>query len=150
MRIFWTWRYLFVCVFVWVLSSHLRIFLTFGDVTINAGSLQMLTYTRYVHVWPLSSEGSLSCNTEHESSVCNYHLRGPVTLAPIAEHLTMELSLPVYDLGLSQLGFEHRTFCLLGERSNRLRHRRGTTWQNKSVVSVYRLNVTINRSINPI
>ena len=35
-----------------------------------------------------------------------------MTLTPIAERLAVELSPPVYDLGLSR-----------GERSNRLRHR---------------------------
>ena len=32
-----------------------------------------------------------------------------------------------YDLGLSRLPFEHRTFRLRGQRSNLLRHRRGST-----------------------
>ena len=31
----------------------------------------------------------------------------------------------LYDLGLSRLGFELPTFRMRGERSNRLRHRRG-------------------------
>ena len=35
-----------------------------------------------------------------------------------------------YDLVLSQLGFEHLTFRLRGERSNPLRHRRGTSIMN--------------------
>ena len=86
----------------------------------------------------------------HGSSVYNGHLQEPVTLTPITVNLAMELSLPVYDLGLSQFGFEHPTFRLRGKRSYRLRHRRGTTWQNKSVVSVYHLNITIYKSINPV
>ena len=57
----------------------------------------------------------------HGSSVYAGHLRGPVTLAPIAERLAVELSLPV----LSRLRFEHPTFRLRCERSNPLRHRRG-------------------------
>ena len=48
-----------------------------------------------------------------------------MTLKPIAEHFPVELSLPVYDLGLSRLGFEHATSRLRGQRSNPLRHRRG-------------------------
>ena len=36
---------------------------------------------------PLSSEGSLTCHG---------HLRGPVTLTPVAERLAVELSLPVF------------------------------------------------------
>ena len=52
----------------------------FGDVTIAGEELQILTYAR--HLWALSSEGSLAC---HTCSVCNSHLRGPVTLTPNAE-----------------------------------------------------------------
>ena len=49
----------------------------------------------------------------HGASIYNGHIRGPVTLTQNAEGLTVGLSLPVfYDLGLSRLGFEHRTFHL--------------------------------------
>ena len=41
--------------------SHSRIFPFFGDVTIAGEELQILTYAR--HLWPLSSEGSLACQT---------------------------------------------------------------------------------------
>ena len=58
------------------------------------------------------------------ASVYNGHLRGPVTLTPIAERLAVGLSLSDYDLALSLLGFEHPIFHLQGERSNPLRHRR--------------------------
>ena len=41
----------------------------------------------------------------HGPTVYNGHLRGPVTLAPVAERLAVELSLPVfYDLSLSRPG----------------------------------------------
>ena len=58
--------------------------------------LQILTYARYF--WPLSSEGSLACHTfsDKGDSVYNVHLRGPVTLTPIVEHLPVELRLPVF------------------------------------------------------
>ena len=52
---------LFVCGF----SSHLRIFHTYGDVTISGEGMQILTYAR--HLWPLSSEGSLACHTYCDS-----------------------------------------------------------------------------------
>ena len=43
----------------------------------------------------------------HGASVFNYQLRIPITHKPIAERLTVELSLPVCnDLSLSQLGFD--------------------------------------------
>ena len=68
------------CLLVWDLSSHSRIFHSYGDVTVVGEGLQILTYAR--HSWPLSSEGSL----------------GPVTLPPVAERLAVELSLPVLRL----------------------------------------------------
>ena len=93
----------------------------YGDVTIIGEGLQILTYAR--HSLPLSSEGYL---VWHEAAVYILYLRGPVTLASIAERLAVELSLYLfYDLGLSWLGFEHLTFRLRGVRSNPLRHRRG-------------------------
>ena len=55
---------LFVCLFVWGLSSHSRIFHSYRDVTITSEELQMLTYAR--PSWPLTSEGSLKCRTYHD------------------------------------------------------------------------------------
>ena len=49
------------CVVCLGFSSHLRIFHSYGDVTITVEGLQNLTYAR--HAWPLSSEGSLACHT---------------------------------------------------------------------------------------
>ena len=84
------------CLFVWTLSSHSRIFHSFGDVTIAGEGLQILTYAW--HSWPLSSEGSLTCLLRHGPTLYNGHLRGPVTLAPVAERLAVELSLQVLRL----------------------------------------------------
>ena len=81
----------FVCLFVWDFTSHLRIFHSYGDVTITGEGLQILTL--FWILWSLSSEGSLAC---HGASVYNGHLRGPVTLTPVREHLAVELSLPVF------------------------------------------------------
>ena len=53
---------LFVCGF----SSNLRIFHTYGDVTITGEGLQILTYAR--HLWPLSREGSLACHNYCDKS----------------------------------------------------------------------------------
>ena len=47
--------------FVWSLSSHSRIFHSYGDVTIAGEGLQILIYAR--HSCPLSSEGSLTYHT---------------------------------------------------------------------------------------
>ena len=51
-----------------------------------------------------------------------------MTLTPIAEHLALELSLPVfYDFGLSRLGFEYPNFRSRGPSPNPLRHHRGVS-----------------------
>ena len=54
-------KFIIFCLFVWGLSSHSRIFHSYGDVTVAGEGLQILTYAR--HSWPLSSEISLACNT---------------------------------------------------------------------------------------
>ena len=47
----------------------------------------------------------------HRSPVYNDHLRGPVTLIPVAERFSnVAVTTCFYDLGLSRLGFEHSTF----------------------------------------
>ena len=53
--------FLFVYLFIWGLSSHLRIFHSYGDVTNSGEGLHILSYAR--HSWPLSSEGSVACHT---------------------------------------------------------------------------------------
>ena len=58
----------------------------------------------------------------HGASVYNGHLRGPLTLTPIASRAVTTC---FYDSSLLRLGFEHPTFRLRGQRSNPLRHRRG-------------------------
>ena len=49
------------CLFDWGLSSHSRIFHSYGDVTNTGERLQILTYSR--HSWSLSSEDSKACHT---------------------------------------------------------------------------------------
>ena len=60
---------LLILLFVWIFLSHLRIFNSFGDVTIADERLQLLTYIYAWHLWPVSSEGSLAyhtyCDTGH-------------------------------------------------------------------------------------
>ena len=53
--------------FVWSLSSHSRIFHSYGDVTIAGEGLQILTYAR--QSWPFSSEGSLTCHTHCDTGL---------------------------------------------------------------------------------
>ena len=60
--------------------------------------------------------------TPAETSIYNGHLRGPVTLTPVVERLITYMY--YYDQDLSRLEFEHSTFHMRGERSNRLRQHR--------------------------
>ena len=54
----------------------------------------MFTNARYS--WPLSSEGSLACQTYCDAGhLNNGHLRGPVILTPVAERLAVERLLHV-------------------------------------------------------
>ena len=87
----------FVCLFVYLgLSSHLRIFHSYGDVTIAGEGLQILTYAR--HSWPLSSEGSLTCHTYCDTGhpFIMVISDDPWYSQPIAERLAVELSLPAF------------------------------------------------------
>ena len=60
---------LFVCGVFCGFSYNLRIFHSYGDVTITGEKLQILTYAR--HLWQLNSKRSLVChtycNTRHPS-----------------------------------------------------------------------------------
>ena len=96
---------LFVCLFVWGLSFHSRIFQSFGDVTITGEGLQILTYTR--HSRPLSSGGSLACHSYCETG----HLWS-------CHYLFLQLRSVAAE-------FIHPTFRLRCQRSNPLLHRRG-------------------------
>ena len=92
----------------------------------------LLIWRRHHYRWRTASSALLAIeqwglfSVQHlqwyMASVYNGHLRGHVTLTPIAERLAVELSC---ELGLSRRGFKHPTFCLRGERSNSLRHRCG-------------------------
>ena len=74
----------FVCGF----TSLPKIFHSYGDVTITSEGLHILTFSR--HSWPLINEGSLACHTYCDTV---HHLRGPVTLPPVAVRSIVELSL---------------------------------------------------------
>ena len=78
-----------------IFSPNFKKFHSYGEVTIGEGLL-ILTYVR--HSCQLSSEGSLACHTYCEKRACIYndHLQVPVTLTHVAEHLAVELSLPVF------------------------------------------------------
>ena len=103
---------LFVCLVFFLFGVYhppLRIFHSYGDVTIAGEGQQTLTYDW--HSWPLSSEGSLTCHTYCDTGLYNDRLREPVTLTPVAERLAMEMSLPVIRLRFVAAGI--RTHNLL-------------------------------------
>ena len=104
--------------FVWGFSSQSRIFHSFWDVTITAERL-LLTYAHNLINMTIEQWGFFSVPhlLWHGTSVYNSHPRGSVTLIHIAEHLAVWTCLN--DLGLSRLEFEHPSFRLHCERSNR-------------------------------
>ena len=71
----------------------------FEDVTITGEGLQI--WTNAWHSWPLSIEVSLACHTYCDKGhlfimvIMVIMVQGHVTLTPVAEHLAVELSLPV-------------------------------------------------------
>ena len=87
--------------------------------------LSLEKYTRRIHVkgymyskYPQTPRTALP-DFEISGSDTD-HLRGPLTLTPVAERLAVELSPPVL---LTRLGMV--PFLMRGERSNRLRPRGG-------------------------
>ena len=78
-----------------------------------------LTFARYLHVWPLSSKGSLECHTYCDTG---HPFIMVIFEDPWHSHQWRAVTTCFYYLGLSRLGFEHPTFRLQDERSNPLRH----------------------------
>ena len=85
----------FVCLFVWGFSSHLRMFHSYGSVTITVEGLQILPCSALMAIGSLGFF-SVPLLLWHAAPVYNCHLRGPVTLTPIAGRLAVELSLSVF------------------------------------------------------
>ena len=111
-----------VCLLVKGLTSHSRLFHSYGDAPISVAGLQILTYTR--HSWPLSIEGPLvchtNCDTEHplKMVIFDYHDIYTCCRAFCSGAVTTFF----YDLGLLWLGFELPTIRIRSNRSYRLRH----------------------------
>ena len=68
------------CLIVWGFSYPSRIFHLYGNVTITSEGLQILTYYKAWHSWPMSSEGCLACHI-----YCDTGQPFMMTLAPVAE-----------------------------------------------------------------
>ena len=77
----------------WSLSANSRILHSYGDFTIADEGLQILTFARHIEQWGFFN---VPHRLRHGPTVYNGHLRGPVTLTPVAERLAVELSLPVF------------------------------------------------------
>ena len=76
-------------------STCLFVFILFGVFRPNrerAANFDLYPW----HSWHLSSEGSLECHTYCDMAIYIDHLRGPAILSPVAECLTLELSLSVF------------------------------------------------------
>ena len=105
------WYYLFV----WVLTSHSRIFHSFGYVTITGKGLQIFYILGTLAHWAVTILWRATANSIYNG------LRGPwhSNLLPSVWHkLFLRL--------MSRLGFEHPTLCMRGKRFNLwLRHRCG-------------------------
>ena len=108
----------YVCGF----PSHLRIFHSYGDITMTGDGLQILTYAR--HLWTLNSEGSLACHTSCEAGHPFIML---ISQDPWHIHLlpsVWQWSCHYLFLRLwSVIRLEHQTFHLWGDRLNPPCHR---------------------------
>ena len=89
--IWWTYnkRIVFVCLFVWSLSSHSKCF-THMEKPVKGCKFASMLGT-HGH-WALNVPYLLW----HWPTLYNCHLWGPVTLTPVAERLEIELSKPIY------------------------------------------------------
>ena len=82
----------FICLFVWGgCSSHSRIFHSYGDVIVTG--VRLCSALMAIEQWGFFSVPHLMGDG---ASVYNGHLGGPVTLATLAEHIAVELSLLVF------------------------------------------------------
>ena len=86
-----------VCLFfVWGFSSHSRVLHSYGDVIIAGEGLKFFyLYSALMAIEQLRFF-IVPHLLWHEESVYNGHIRGPLTLTPIAERFEVELSLPFF------------------------------------------------------
>ena len=87
--------YVFYFARLGIYVPHLRVIHSFGYDTITGENLRILIHGRRSLFW--SCEGSLAYHTYCDTaraSIYHCHLRGTMTLIPVAELLALELSLP--------------------------------------------------------
>ena len=94
---------------------------SFEGVTITSEGVHILTNTG--HLWPLSSEGSLTCHT-----YCDTGQPFIIVISEdlVAERLAVELSLPVLTTKVGSTEDQTPISRMLGERFQSLSHHGGT------------------------
>ena len=106
--------------FVWVFRPTCEFFTHMLKWPLPVKKLQFWTHAQPCSHWAVRGFFSMPHLLWHGSSIYNGHLQGPMTLTPDAESLAVEFSLPVLNLSMPWLRFEHPTF-----RSYQMRHRSG-------------------------
>ena len=103
--------------FSFCLSSHSRIFHSYGDVTIAGEGLQILTYAH--HSWPLSSEGSLRCHSNRGTGLPFIMV---ISEDPLHSHLMPGCHCLFLRLGSVETGDRTPISRIRGERSTSTPH----------------------------
>ena len=112
----WTGEHWTVFLFVWSLSSHWLENLRRHHYLWRAANFDLWSALMAIEQWGFFSVPHLLW---HGVSIYNGHLRGPVTLTPIAERLAEELSLPVFATRVCRCWDSNTNLPLAG------RHHRG-------------------------
>ena len=104
---------------VWGFTSQSKMIHSDGDVTITGEGLQSLSYT--LHSWLLICEGSLECHTYCDTGQPFIMVisEDPSTHTYCRAFGSGAVTTYIYDIGLSQLGFEHPNLRMRDERSIR-------------------------------
>ena len=103
--------------FIWGFTSLLRIFHSFGDITLPMKGCDFLTI--YSALMALSNEGFLSVPhlLRHGPTVYDGYLRESVTLTPVVERLVLKLSLPVLMTDVCPDWLSNPISCMPSEHS---------------------------------
>ena len=97
--------------FIWGLSSHSRIFHSYGR---HHNRWRAANFDICRQSWPLTSDGSLACNTYCDTGHPFIMVNCEDTRTYCWAFSSGAVATWFYDLGLSRLGFEHRTCRLRG------------------------------------
>ena len=111
----------FVCFFVWVQIKNFSLIWRRHHYRWRAANFDLYSALMAIEHWAWGFFGV--SHLWQGASIYNGRLRGPVTLAPVAERLAVELSPSLFTTLLSR--FEHPTIRMLDKCSDRLCHHRG-------------------------